>query len=300
MRAAMLTEAGVKIQSTPEPAPKPNEVKVRVRACGLNRADLLVASGHAHGRIGGAGTIIGLEFAGDVVEVGADAKGVAVGDRVMCSGGSGWAEYAVADWGRVTRIPDANVSYEQAATLPVALQTMHDAIVTNGQLQAGQAVLIQGASSGVWLMAMKIAKVLGAGLVIGTSTDAGRRAKLTDFGADLAVESPRLSPRPSPRLSPWPSPWPSPATTANPSPVCATPPQAPASERAPSPPGPPSLPGPPLGSAALASNGGGKPRSSAGERAPPPWEKPEEKTRSSPAGSAICGPRVPALRKRAN
>ncbi len=189
MRAAMLTEAGVKIQSTPEPAPKTNEVKVRVRACGLNRADLLVASGHAHGRIGGAGTIIGLEFAGDVVEVGADAKGVAVGDRVMCSGGSGWAEYAVADWGRVTRIPDANVSYEQAATLPVALQTMHDAIVTNGQLQAGQAVLIQGASSGVGLMAMKIAKVLGAGLVIGTSTDAGRRAKLTDFGADLAVDS---------------------------------------------------------------------------------------------------------------
>jgi NADPH2:quinone reductase len=70
----------------------------------------------------------------------------------------------------------------------VALQTLHDALATNGQLRAGQSVLIQGASSGVGLMGMRMARVLGAGLVIGSSRDAGRRAKLLASGADLAVD----------------------------------------------------------------------------------------------------------------
>jgi NADPH:quinone reductase len=73
--------------------------------------------------------------------------------------------------------------------LPVALGTMHDALVTNGRLKRGESVLIQGASSGVGLMALQIAKLLGAKLVIGTSTDPGRRARLKDFGADLAIDS---------------------------------------------------------------------------------------------------------------
>jgi NADPH2:quinone reductase len=66
---------------------------------------------------------------------------------------------------------------------------MHDAIVTNGRLQRGEAVLIQGASTGVGLMGLQIAREMGARLVIGTSTDAGRRARLTEFGAGLAVDS---------------------------------------------------------------------------------------------------------------
>ena len=86
------------------------------------------------------------------------------GDRVMCSGNGGYAEYAVADWGRVAAIPANNMSYEQAATLPVALQTMHDALVTAGRLKAGETVLIQGASSGVGLMGLQIAKLKGARL----------------------------------------------------------------------------------------------------------------------------------------
>jgi NADPH2:quinone reductase len=66
---------------------------------------------------------------------------------------------------------------------------MHNAVVTNGTLQPGQSVLIQGASSGVGLMALQIAKLKGAKLVIGSSTDAGRRSRLKEFGADLAVDS---------------------------------------------------------------------------------------------------------------
>lgn len=81
------------------------------------------------------------------------------------------------------------MSFEQATCLPVALRTMHDAIVTEGQLQAGQSVLIQGASSGVGLLGLQIAKVMGAKQVIGSSTDAGRRAQLAEYGADLAIDS---------------------------------------------------------------------------------------------------------------
>ena len=189
MRAMVVGENGLELQEIATPQPGPNEVLVRVRAAGLNRAELAMAAGHAHGALGGKGAVIGLEWAGEVARVGADVSGIREGDRVMCSGNGGYAEYAVADWGRVSRLPDANMGWEQAATLPIALQTMHDAVVTNGRLHRGEAVLIQGASSGVGLMGLQVAKFMGAGLVIGSSTDAGRRAQLHGFGADLAVDS---------------------------------------------------------------------------------------------------------------
>ena len=189
MRAAVVTENGVEIKEVAQPEPQPHEVLVRVRACGLNRADLMVASGMAHGAIGGAGTIVGQEFSGEIAAVGAEVRGMKKGDRVMCHGTASWADYALADWGRTVPIPDANMGFEQAATLPVALYTMHNAIVTNAKIQPGETILIQGASSGVGLMALQIAKLKGAKTVIGTSTNSERRAKLRDFGADLAVDS---------------------------------------------------------------------------------------------------------------
>ena len=94
MKAAVVTERGVEVREVEKPSPGPEQVLVRVRAAGLNRADLGVAAGHAHGAIGGAGTIVGLEFAGEVEAVGSGVKGVKAGDRVMCSGGGGYAEYA--------------------------------------------------------------------------------------------------------------------------------------------------------------------------------------------------------------
>jgi NADPH2:quinone reductase len=189
MKAAVLGAAGVEVRDVPKPSPAPNQVLVRVRAAGLNRADLIMASGRMHGSAGGAGAVLGLEFAGEVEAVGSEVSNVRPGERVMCSGNGGYAEYAVTDWGRVVPIPANNMSYEQAATLPVALQTMHNAVVTAGRLQAGETVLIQGASSGVGLMGLQIAKLKGARLVIGTSTNAGRRQKLAEFGADLAVDT---------------------------------------------------------------------------------------------------------------
>jgi NADPH:quinone reductase len=189
MKAAVVGDNGLEIKDIEAPKPGPAEVLIKVRACGLNRADAMVASGMAHGRAGGAGTVPGIEYVGEVVEIGADVPNVKVGDRVMCSGTEGWGEYATADWGRTIPIPANNMTWGQAATLPVGLQTMHNAAVTAGRMKAGEAVMIQGASTGVGIMGMQIAKAMGAKLVIGSSTNPERRAKLTEFGADLAVDS---------------------------------------------------------------------------------------------------------------
>lgn len=185
MRAAVTGESGLEIRQVPRPAPKPNELLVRVRCCGLNRADLLRAARAK----GSDATIPGLDWSGEVAEVGAEAKGFEPGDRVMCSGAGGYAEYAVTDWGRALPIPARNVSDEQAATLMVALQTMHDALITNGRMKQGESVLIQGAASGVGLMGLQIAKLKGAKLAIGSSRNPSHRARLKDFGADLAIDS---------------------------------------------------------------------------------------------------------------
>jgi NADPH2:quinone reductase len=190
MKAFVYGANGAEVADVAKPAPKGTQVLVRVRACGLNRADLGMTKGHAHGSAGGVGTVLGMEWAGEIAELGSDAKGVKVGDRVMGSGGAAFAEYTLADHGRLFHIPaSSNMSYQDAATLPVALATMHNAVVTNGGLQHGQSVLIQGASSGVGLMAMQIARLKGARIVIGSSTDATRRGRLKEFGADLAVDS---------------------------------------------------------------------------------------------------------------
>lgn len=189
MKAAVLGDNGLEIRDVAKPVPKADEVLVRVRASGLNRADLMMSAGHKHGNLGGAGTVAGLEWSGEVAGVGANVRGIREGDRVMCAGSGGYAEYAVTDHGRVFPIPANNMGFEQAATMPVGLTTMHDAIVTNGRLQPGETILIQGASSGVGLLGMQIAKQLGARLVIGSSTNAEKRARLADYGADLVIDS---------------------------------------------------------------------------------------------------------------
>lgn len=189
MKAVVVTEEGVSVQNVETPKPKENEVLVKVFACGLNRADLVVADGGAHGASGGPGTIVGMEFSGEVIELGSKVKDYSIGDRVMCSGSSAWAEYAVADHGRVIKIPNNNMDYLKASTYPIALATMHNAIVTAGNFTQGQSVLIQGASSGVGLMGLQISKYLGAKIVIGTSTKPDKFEKLKSFGADLVLNS---------------------------------------------------------------------------------------------------------------
>ena len=130
-----------------------------------------------------------MEFSGEVIELGEDVNSLSIGDRVMCSGSSAWAEYAITDYGRVIKIPDNNMDFITASTLPIALATMHNAIVTAGGFIKGQSILIQGASSGVGLMGLQIAKSLKAKMIFGTSTKPDKFHKLEQLGADFVINS---------------------------------------------------------------------------------------------------------------
>jgi len=196
MRAVTVGPDGPVLREVRRPTPGPSQVLVKVHASGINRADLHVAAGHKHGSTGGEGAVIGIEWSGEIVAVGAEVPaGFKPGDTVMCSGAGGYAEYAVTDWGRVYPLPSRDVDLAHAAALPIALQTAHEALTASGAFQRGQSVLVQGASSGVGLMTLQAARILGAAKVIGTSTTAERRTQLAGFGAHLALD---------PREAGWP------------------------------------------------------------------------------------------------
>ena len=176
MKAAVLGETGVDIRDVPEPVPKPHEILVRVRAAALNRADVAIAAGQVPGVA--AGTLLGGECAGEIVAIGSGVSDFKPGDRIAGSAPGSFAEYVAVDAGRAYRMPAIGMAYDKAACLPWALQTMHNAIVTAGRLKSAELVLIQGASSGVGLLGLQIARLKGAAVVLGTSTDEGRRARL--------------------------------------------------------------------------------------------------------------------------
>jgi NADPH:quinone reductase len=187
MKAAVASEKGLLVKRVARPQPTSEQVLVRVLAAGMNRADLNAAKGTGVASKDSWGKPIGMEWAGEVVAVGNAVTAFRAGELVMCSGTGGYAEYAVADFGRTISLAGSNLSIEQASALPLALMTAHDAVVTNGRVRAGDTVLVQGASSAVGLASMQTAKNAGARLVIGTSTSKERSARLSEFGADLVV-----------------------------------------------------------------------------------------------------------------
>src|SRR4051794_4626986 len=111
MKAGVSSPNGLELRDIPQPVPKPNEVLTRVKACGLNRADLSAAkASFGHGVMGAP---LGLEWAGEVAAVGADVKEFKPGDRVVASGSGGYAGYAVSDFGRPVP-PSARLSFAHA------------------------------------------------------------------------------------------------------------------------------------------------------------------------------------------
>ena len=119
MKAGVAGDNGLEIRDVPAPRPKPNEVLVRVRAAGLNRAELGMAAGHKHGSLGGVGAIVGFEWSGEIVELGAEVPaGLQPGDRVMCSGSGAYAEYAVAAADMIAPKPVV-LSHIAASSVPV-------------------------------------------------------------------------------------------------------------------------------------------------------------------------------------
>ena len=186
MKAGVASPEGVVIADIPSPKPKPTDILVKIKAIALNRADLGSARGDtSHGAA--AGKPVGSEFSGEVIEAGSEVRDFNVGDRVMCHSPGSHAQYAASDHGRAMKVPDG-MSFEQAATLPIGLNTLHNALVTAGRMKAGEAVMVQGASSGVGIIGLQIAKLMGAKFVVGTSTNDARRARLKEFGADLVID----------------------------------------------------------------------------------------------------------------
>jgi NADPH:quinone reductase len=173
----------------PVPDPAPREVRVRVRAAGMNRADLSLKLGHSPLMAGtGSGPVAGLEMAGEVEAVGRDVVRWRVGDRVMGMAVGAHAQAVCLDERLLMPVPDG-MAWNHAATLPVALMTAHDALVTNGGFRSGTTVLVQAASAAVGIAAVQLAALLGAGTVIGTSTTPDKRRRLQELGLAHAVDS---------------------------------------------------------------------------------------------------------------
>jgi putative PIG3 family NAD(P)H quinone oxidoreductase len=162
MRAVIIAGAGgpevLEVRERPTPSPKPNEVLVRVYASALNRADLHQREGHYPAPPGAPEDIPGLEFAGEIAQLGSEVTGWREGDRVFgIVAGGGNAEYLTTDAGTIARIPD-RLSWTEAAAVPEAFITAHDAMVTQAELQANENVLIHAVGSGVGLAAVQITR----------------------------------------------------------------------------------------------------------------------------------------------
>lgn len=171
----------------PTPVPGPGDVLVRVEAAGVNRPDVTQRRG-LYPPPPGASDIPGLDIAGVVVEVGADVKGIAVGDAVcaLVTGG-GYAEYCNAPQEQVLPLPDG-FSFAEAAALPEIFFTAWNNLVFHGHLAQGEHTLFQGGTSGVCIAAMQIAKQLFGAHVIATASSAEKRALCLALGADGAVD----------------------------------------------------------------------------------------------------------------
>jgi len=159
------TEGGLSLREHADPAPAGGEVLVRIRAAGVNNADLLQVAGKYPAPADSPQDIPGLEFAGEVVALGASAHRFSKGDRVMgILGGGGQAELISIHEGILMAIPD-ELTWEQAGGFPEAFVTAHDALFTQGRLRPGDRVLINGAAGGVGVAALQIAAAAGAEVV---------------------------------------------------------------------------------------------------------------------------------------
>lgn len=168
------------------PEPSADRVRVRVRAAALNRADLLQRRGLYPAPQGSPQEIPGLEFAGEVESTGPEVRRVRAGDRVFgITGGGAQAEYIVVPESTLASVPE-NLDWAEAASIPEAFITAHDALFTQGGLRMGESVLVHAAGSGVGLAAVQLAACAGS-TVYGTSRTPEKLERAREYGLGESV-----------------------------------------------------------------------------------------------------------------
>lgn len=190
MRAIQIREPGgpevLQLQDVPDPSPKADEVRVRVHSAGINRADLLQRRGLYPAPADAPADIPGLEFAGEIDQLGESVEGWAVGDRVMgILGGGGYAELATVAATQLMPAPDG-LSWQEAGAIPEVYLTAADALFARGKLAAGERVLVHSAGGGVGTAAIQLARAAGASLVVGTASG-GKLEKIREMGLPLDI-----------------------------------------------------------------------------------------------------------------
>lgn len=177
----------LRLVERPDPVAGPGEIRIRVKAAGVNRPDLLQRRG-LYPAPPGAPEGLGLEVAGEVDQVGHGVTRWAIGDRVCALlGGGGYSELAVVDARHALPVPQ-DMDFVQAASLPETVCTVFVNVFEAGDLKAGESLLIHGATSGIGVTAIQMAKAAGA-RVIATSRGATKAIAALELGADLSLDA---------------------------------------------------------------------------------------------------------------
>ena len=175
------------LSDRPDPAAGPGQIRIRVRAAGINRPDILQRLGR-YPAPPGASDILGLEVAGEVDQVGDGVSRWSIGDHVCALlGGGGYAEFAVVDARHALPVPQG-MDFVQAAALPETICTVFANVFEAGALKAGETLLIHGATSGIGVTAIRMATAAGA-RVIATSRSAAKAEATRGLGADLSLDA---------------------------------------------------------------------------------------------------------------
>jgi len=193
MKAVYVKEFGgienLEIRDVDRPSPPKNkQVLVNVKAAALNRADILQRKGFYPAPKGYPERILGLEFAGEVADVGDEVENLEIGDRVFgITAGGAQAEYTMTLENQLAKIP-AQMGYVEAATVPEAYITAFDAVWTQAKLRAGETLLINAVGSGVGLAALDIAK-FNNNKVFGTSRTQSKLDRCSKLGLDVPINT---------------------------------------------------------------------------------------------------------------
>jgi NADPH:quinone reductase len=188
MKSAIVSRFGgpevLELRDVPVPEPGEGEVRIKVKACGINYADIMQREGlYPNGPKAPFGA--GFEVAGEIDALGPRAAGWAEGDAVMTLCSDGYSEYVVVAADRLLAKPNT-LNFHQAAAVPCQYLTAYHALITLGRLQAGQTVLIQAAAGGLGTMLVQIAHDLGA-TIFGTASTAEKCELIRRLGCDHAI-----------------------------------------------------------------------------------------------------------------